>query len=239
MKTDVPLVVPEINGDQAIEAYRSGQKLFAGPNCSTVQLVMALAPLHAAYGIRRVVASTYQSVSGAGREAVSEFFGQIAQGVDAYPPRHLAHPIAQNLIPQIGKFGSDGFSSEETKIMQESRKILGLPDLRIVATAVRVPTEVVHCESVAIEFDRACTIEGVRQALSDFPGIAVQDDPALGIYPMNLTSRDQDLVAVGRIRRDPSVDSGVTLWIASDNLRKGAALNAIQIAELLISQGSG
>jgi aspartate-semialdehyde dehydrogenase len=228
MSPEVPLAVPEVNEAQIHSAIRAGKKLFAGPNCSTVQLTVALSPLHQAFGLKRVVVSTYQSVSGAGAAAMDELREQMTGngGTSIFP-----HRIAANLIPRIGKAQADGFTSEEQKLMQESRKILGLPDLAIVATAVRVPTFLSHAESVAAEFERPAELELVRSAWKSLPAIEVLDDPQADIYPMNENTANRDCVSVGRLRKDPSVLSGVCFWVVSDNLRKGAALNAVQIAE--------
>jgi aspartate-semialdehyde dehydrogenase len=269
MEQDIPLVVPEINGAgvekramQGASALKARERIFAGPNCSTVQMVMALKPLLDRYGLKRVVVSTYQSTSGAGTAAVDELKDQ-AHGVlnskvsgrpsepsrSASAPKAFPHQIAFNCIPHIGGFKDDGYTSEEKKLMAETRKILDLPSLSITATAIRVPTFSCHAESVNVEFLRPFELKDVRSALASQPGVILQDDPAHHLYPMGWAgeSRDfeavesgtgRDAVYVGRLRRDPSVENGLNLWIVSDNLRKGAALNAIQIGETIIrSQG--
>lgn len=231
MEPDVPLVVPEVNPD----AVRSHRGILANPNCSTIQLVVVLWPIHRAFGLRRVVVSTYQAVSGAGRRAMEELMSQCVALLNQRPVRieKFPHQIAFNVLPQIDAFEEDGSTREEAKVVRESRKIMGLPDLRIVATAVRVPVMNGHAESVNIETERPCPPEAVREVLSAAPGVAVQDDPAELAYPMPLLASGRDEVFVGRIRKDASVENGVALWSCADNLRKGAALNAVQIAELL------
>lgn len=254
MDSGTLLVVPEVNGAQMAERRQKGrsalsakERIFAGPNCSTVQLVMALQPLHERFGLKRVVVSTYQSVSGAGMSAIDELKEQTL-GVlapKAFQPRSFPHQIAFNCIPHIGGFGEDGSTSEERKMMAETRKILGLPDLSITATAVRVPTFNCHAESVNIELRKPFDLETVKNSLEKAPGVVVQDIPARNVYPMGWAGdpRDfeevpsaagRDAVYVGRIRRDPSLENGLNLWIVSDNLRKGAALNAVQIGEALV-----
>ncbi len=249
MEKDIPLVVPEVNGHLVESLMAKGaalqprERVIAGPNCSTVQLVVPLQALHRKWGLKRVVVSSYQSTSGAGAAAMDELKNQTQGALTGkvVPAEAFTHQIAFNCIPHIGGFKDDGFTSEEHKIMQESRKILGLPQLRIVATAVRVPTLSCHGESVNVELERACTPEEARSAIRAQPGIVVQDDPSRNIYPMGLTAADdlvesgtgRDPVYVGRIRRDPSVDNGLSFWVVSDNLRKGAALNAVQIGEVL------
>jgi len=228
MDPTTPLVVPEVNWTELQKAIKSGGRLIAGPNCSTVQLTVALAPLQQAFGIKRVVVSTYQSVSGAGAAAMEELSAQMAGSLDrsVFP-----HRIAANLIPRIGKVLEDGFTSEEQKLMQETRKLLGVPGLPVVATAVRVPTFLSHAESVFVELDRSATLEQVRALWSRSPGVELVDDPARDLYPTNENTSNRDAVSVGRLRQDPSVSNGLCFWVVSDNLRKGAALNAVQIAE--------
>lgn len=241
MDPKVALVVPEVNGYH-LESLKSNARsgsLIAGPNCTTIQLVMTLKPLHDVYGLERVIVSTYQAVSGAGSAAVEELKTQTADllaGKKANPV-HLKHPIAFNCIPQIGSFltgEDDGITSEEKKVILETRKILDLPALRVACTAVRVPTAAAHAESVLCEFQRAPELEEVRKILSAFPGVEVRDVPKDGIYPMNIHSAGKDSVSVGRIRKDPTSPNGLQFWVVSDNLRKGAALNAIQIAEAIL-----
>lgn len=231
MEPDVPLVVPEVNP----EAVRWHRGIIANPNCSTIQLVVVLWPIHQAFGLERVVVSTYQAVSGAGRKAMEELLSQCVALLNQRPLRieKFPHQIAFNVLPHIDVFEEDGSTREEVKVVRESRKIMGLPNLRIVATAVRVPVMNGHSESVNIELARPATPEDVREVLSKAPGLVVHDDPSEAAYPMPLLASGRDEVFVGRIRRDPSVENGIALWISADNLRKGAALNAIQIAELL------
>lgn len=248
METDIPLLVPEVNGflvENLLSRSKTTERerILAGPNCSTVQLVLPLKIIHGRWRLKRVVVSSYQSVSGAGTAAMEELEDQTraALGKGRVVPKAFAHQIAFNCIPHIGAFKDGGYTSEENKIMEESRKILGLPDLKITATAVRVPTLSCHGESVNIECEKKLTVEDVRAALKSQPGISVQDEPKQGIYPMGVVSpgapveaaSGRDAVYVGRIRQDFSVDNGLNLWIVSDNLRKGAALNAVQIGEIL------
>lgn len=231
MAPDVPLVVPEVNGDAASRDTR----IIASPNCSTIPLVMVLDPLHRRFGIRRVVVSTYQAVSGAGQKAGDELIGQTVAMLNRRPMpiEVFPHQIAFNCLPQVETFESDleGYSTEEQKVCDETRKIMGLPDLRITATCVRVPVVNGHSESVNIEFDSAVDPVEARALLASMPGIQIMDNPAQGEYPMAIGASGVDEVLVGRIRRDFSVDNGLNLWLACDNIRKGAALNAIQIAE--------
>lgn len=238
---DVPLVVPEINGD--LIATQKKTRLIAGPNCSTAQLVLALAPLAKNWGLKRVVVSSYQSVSGAGRAAIDELRDQLREDLQRGPteltgskvkPKSFAHPIAFECLPQIGRFVDQGQTSEEQKIEKETRKILNLPDLRITATCVRVPTLQSHAESVNAELQKSFNLEDVKAALSEQRGIEVQDAPASSTYPLVRASAGKDPVYVGRLRVDSSVPHGVNLWVVADNLRKGAALNAIQIGERIL-----
>jgi aspartate-semialdehyde dehydrogenase len=228
---DVPLVVPEVNA----QALAQAKGLVANPNCSTIQLVLVLKPLAALAPIERVTVATYQSVSGTGLDALLELDAQVRADVEGrtaeaaiYP-----HPIAFNVLPQIDDFQDNGYSREEMKLVWESRKILGLPDLRLSATAVRVPVRVGHSEAVTIDFARAVSPDEARTALATAPGGRVVDDPEHRAYPMPLDAAGGDDALVGRIRRDLSHDRGLVLFIACDNLRKGAALNAVQIAEAL------
>lgn len=236
MDPEVPLVVPEVNGSLA-----KGATLIAGPNCTTIQLVVALKPLHERFGLKRVVVSTYQSVSGAGTAAMEELrtqTGEVLAGKTA-TARVLKHPIAFNCIPQIGSFVSgddehEGSTSEEKKVVVETRKILGLPNLRVACTAIRVPTFTCHAESVLCEFEKDPDPREAAEALSKFSGVSLVDQPKNFEYPMHVTGAKKDDVFVGRIRRDPSSERGLQFWVVSDNLRKGAALNAIQIAETIL-----
>ena len=231
---DVPLVVPEINGEDLTQ--HTG--VVAVPNCSTAPLVMVLNPLNHMTPIQRVIASTYQSVSGTGTAAMEELRSQVQVGSTdtVSPPTVYPHQIAFNVIPHVESFQENGYTSEEMKMVNETRKILHLPDLQVSATCVRVPVMVGHSEAVNIEFNEPVDLQKVREVLSTAPGIKVVDDPLKNSYPMPLDAEGIDDVLVGRIRQDTSNPTGVVLWIASDNLRKGAALNAIQIAEQLLSR---
>lgn len=228
---ETPLVVPEVNA----EAIRTHRGIIANPNCSTIQLVVALAPLERAARIARVVVSTYQSVSGTGLAAVEELRRQseAALGGQVAPCEVYPHPIAFNVLPHIDRFLEDGSTLEELKMVEETRKILGRPDLRVAVTTVRVPVFRGHSEAVAVEFERALPAEEARRLLEEAPGVAVADRPAEAVYPLPIDAAGRDEVFVGRIRRDASVPHGLLLWIVADNLRKGAATNAVQIAERL------
>jgi len=232
---DVPLVVPEVN-PEAIAGYKA-RGIIANPNCSTIQLVVALKPLHDAAEIERINVSTYQSVSGAGRGGVEELARQSAALLSGRPSESKvwAKQIAFNVIPQIDAFQDNGFTREEMKIVWETRKILGLPELRVNATAVRVPVFFGHSESVQVETRRKLTAAEARRLLEKAPGVVVVDDRTPGGYPTPATeAAHQDGVFVGRIREDLSHERGLNLWVVSDNVRKGAALNAVQVAELLV-----
>jgi aspartate-semialdehyde dehydrogenase len=233
MHEDVPLVIPEINPDAA--ATHNG--IVANPNCSTMQLVVALAPIHRQVGIDRIVVSTYQSVSGTGQSAVEELRAQSRAVLDGTGAQANVYPhqIAFNALPQVEVFkDGDDYTTEERKIMAETRKILGVgEELGISATCVRVPVFTGHSQSVNIETPEELSPEDCRELLSSAPGVAVIDDPADGIYPLATDAAGRDEVLIGRIRRDPSRERCLNLWIVSDNLRKGAATNAVQVAELL------
>jgi aspartate-semialdehyde dehydrogenase len=234
MDRKVPLVVPEVNADALLERPRG---IVANPNCSTAQLVVALKPLHDAFTIRRVVVSTYQSVSGAGHEAMDELFRQTRAVFVADPVVVEKFPkqIAFNVIPHIDVFLDSGFTREEWKMMVETQKILD-PDIRLTATCVRVPVFVGHSEAVSIEFEQPVTAEKARQVLRAAPGVLVVDKREDGGYVTPIECAGEDATFVSRIRKDPSVENGLMLWIVSDNLRKGAALNAVQIAESLVNR---
>jgi len=232
MDPGVPLAVPEVNPD-AVLAHKG---IIANPNCSTIQMVVALKPLHDAAGIRRIVVSTYQAVSGAGQAAVDELRAQVERGEAAVPAK-FPHRIAFNCLPQIDVFLGEGDTKEERKMVEETRKILGAPDLPISATCVRVPVVTAHAESVNVAFERPLPPERARELLARAAGVEVIDDPGAGAYPMPLSAAGRDPVFVGRIRRDPSTPNALNLWIVADNLRKGAALNAVQLAELLVAKG--
>jgi aspartate-semialdehyde dehydrogenase len=226
MDADVPLVVPEVNRRQAFKH----KGIIANPNCSTIQLVVALKPLHDRFKIKRVVVSTYQAVTGAGQQGVDQLREELAGRVPAR--MKFQHRIADNALPHIDIFFDDGYSKEEHKMVNETSKIMG-ERIKLTATCVRVPTRGGHGESVNIEFEKKSSVEEVRYVLRNAPGIVVQDDPKTGVYPMPITAEGKDDVFVGRIRKDESVSSGVNLWIVADNVRKGAATNAVQIAEAL------
>jgi aspartate-semialdehyde dehydrogenase len=234
MAPDIPLVVPEVNA-RAIRDYKS-RGIIANPNCSTIQMVVALKPIHDAARIKRVVVSTYQSVSGAGRQAMEELSQQIAalfNGKDV-EKKKFPHQIAFNCIPHIDVFMEDGYTKEEWKMIHETRKILGEPSLPVTATTVRVPVFCSHSESVNVETEKKLTAGEVRALLREAPGIIVADEPENNLYPLALEATGKDATYVGRIREDHSVQNGINLWVVADNLRKGAALNAVQIAEILI-----
>ncbi len=232
MDDEVPLVVPEVNAAAALE----NKGIIANPNCSTIQMVVVLDPLHRGFGIKRVVVSTYQSVSGTGKEAVDELRGQIealAAGGDAVS-RVYPHQIAYNCLPHIDVFLDNGYTKEEMKMVNETRKIMGVPDLPLTATTVRVPVFIGHSESVNVEFEKRVSPAMARKVLASAPGVVVVDDPAGDSYPLAVDCEGKDPSYVGRIRTDFSLQNALNMWIVSDNLRKGAALNAVQIAELLL-----
>ena len=226
MNPDVPLVVPEVNpGD-----IYNNSGIIANPNCSTIQAVVPLKPLDKKYGIKRIVYSTYQAVSGAGREGIED----LKNGFEGFEPKKFPYPIFNNCLPQIDVFMDDGYTKEEHKMIDETRKILHKPDLPITATAVRVPVINCHRESINIELEKDFDMYDVKILLQNFPGIIVVDDLEKNYYPIATKADGYDEVFVGRIRRDFSVENGLNLWVVSDNLRKGAASNAIQILEKLI-----
>ena len=229
MDPEKKLVVPEINGD----VLSNNDKIIANPNCSTIQLVMALAPLHQEYTMKRVVISTYQSVSGTGVKAVQQLENEEAgiEGEMVYP-----HPIGRNALPHCDVFLENGYTKEEMKLVKEPKKILGDDRFSITATAVRIPTAGGHSEAVNVQFEHDFEIEKVRKLLGESPGVIVQDNVKENIYPMPITAHQKDEVFVGRIRRDESQENSLNLWIVSDNLRKGAATNAVQIAEYLVEK---
>ena len=235
MDPDVPLVVPEVN-PHALEGF-SARNIIANPNCSTIQMVVALKPLHDLAGINRVVVSTYQSVSGAGRAGMDELFNQTRQVYvnDPLQPETFTKRIAFNVIPHIDKFMDDGTTKEEWKMAVETKKILD-PAIDVIATCVRVPVFVGHAEAVHIEFDNEIDEDSARAVLANAPGVVVVDHRADDGYVTPEESATEDDVYVSRIRRDPTVDNGLAMWVVSDNLRKGAALNTVQIAEALIER---
>ena len=235
MDPNVPLVIPEINPQE----LRRHQGIIANPNCSTAVTLMGLWPLHQAFGLKRYIASTYQSVSGTGAEAVRELEGQIQAYVKGTPLPRKVYPyqIAFNALPQVDTFGPDGYTGEESKMMLESRKIMGLPNLKVSATCVRVPVVRAHSISVAAEFERPVSVAAARAAIAAFPGAELVDEPAKSRYPTPLDFAEKVKCGVGRIRLDTALDNGLSFWVAGDNLWKGAALNALQNAELMIREG--
>jgi len=235
MDPAVPLVIPEINP----EALRTHQGIIANPNCSTAVTLMGLWPLHQRFGLKRYIAATYQSVSGSGAEAVVELESQVQAYAQRRELQHKIYPyqIAFNVIPQVDTFGPNGYTGEETKMMLESRKILGLPQLRVSATCVRVPVIRAHSVSVSAEFERPVNVEEARAAIATFPGAQLVDDPAHLQYPTPLDFSRQVKCGVGRIRVDTALDNGLSFWVSGDNLWKGAALNAVQNAELMVREG--
>ncbi|MDI6712137.1 MAG: aspartate-semialdehyde dehydrogenase [Anaerosomatales bacterium] len=234
VEPDVPLVVPEVNAEAAFT--HSG--VIANPNCSTIQMVVALAPLERLARIKRVVVATYQAASGAGQAAMQELYDQTKDFLEGRPivPQRFAHRIAFNCIPHIDVFLEDGSTKEEWKMVVETRKIMGRPDLAVAATCVRVPVLRCHSEAVAVEFESPVDPADARAALKQAPGVTVLDDPQGNEYPMPAALEGTDDVYVGRIRRDESVPHGLQMWVVADQLRKGAALNAVQIAELLVAR---
>ena len=231
-----PLVVPELNAD----VLTANDKIIANPNCSTIQMVVALNPLHKKYGIRRIVVSTYQSVTGTGVKAVEQLKGERSrqlQGSDAEYPMAYKYPIDMNAIPQIDVFLDNGYTKEEMKMVNETRKIMRDDSIRLTATTVRIPVMGGHSESVNVELNRDFDLEEVKQLLEAAPGVSVVDDPANQQYPMPMDAHEKDDVFVGRLRRDESQPNTLNMWIVSDNLRKGAATNAVQIAEYLLEKG--
>ncbi len=236
MDPDVPLVVPEVN-PQDLKWHKG---IIANPNCSTIQMVVVLKPIHDVARIKRIVVTTFQSVSGTGKKAMDELLQQTADLLNfreikcnVYP-----HQIAFNLLPHIDKFLENGYTKEEMKMVNETRKIMGDPSIRVTATTVRVPVFRCHCESVNIETEKKLTANDVRAILAGAPGVVVFDAPEKNLYPLPIYIAGKDEVYVGRIREDESIPTGINMWIVADNLRKGAALNAVQIAEKLIEMAS-
>lgn len=226
MNAGVPLVVPEVNGEDIF----TNKGIISSPNCSTIQALVAISPLHKAFGIKRIVYSTYQSVSGAGVAGISD----LARTNKGEAPQCFPYPIAGNVIPRIDVFEEDGYTGEEVKMMKETRKILHAPDMKVTATTVRVPVEIGHSESINLTFEKPFELDEVRKVLENAPGIVVQDDPASELYPTPLKAAGTDQVYVGRIRRDFSAENSLNIWVAADNVRKGAATNAVQIAERIM-----
>ena len=233
MDPEVPLVVPEVN-PQDIGGYKK-KGIIANPNCSTIQMVVPLKPLHDFAGIKRVVVSTYQAVSGSGQKAIDELRVQTGELLNGRPAKNDVYPhqIAFNCLPHIDIFLENGYSKEEMKMVNETKKIMGDDNIRVTATTVRVPVFYGHSESINVETEKKVTVEKARELLSDFPGLKVVDDLSENAYPMPIDVAGQDLTYVGRIREDETIENGLNLWVVADNLRKGAATNAVQIAEIL------
>lgn len=227
MDPEVPLVVPEVNPED-IKLHKG---IIANPNCSTIQAVVALFPLHKAYGIKRVIYSTYQSVAGAGKAGLLDL-ERTARGE---APQQFPLPIAGNVIPHIDVFSDDGYTFEEIKMIKETQKIMHAPEIKATATTVRVPVPIGHSESINVTFEKPFELADVRRILEEAPGVVVQDDPANKVYPTPRETADTDPVYVGRLRRDNSAENSLNLWVVADNVRKGAATNAVQIAEVLMS----
>ena len=236
MDPKVPLIVPEVNPD-AVDNHRG---IISSPNCSTTQMVVALAPLHRAARIRRVVVSTYQATSGAGLPGTEELNSSTRSALSGqvHPPKTFAHPIAFNLIPHIGSEKFEGYTSEEMKMVYETRKIMGDDDIQVCPTCVRVPVAIGHSESILVETERPLSVEEARELLQNAEGVTVIDDLSAKQYPMPRDCDGKDDVFVGRIRRDISGGNGIAFWCVSDNLRKGAATNAVQIAELMVRRAA-
>lgn len=232
MDPAIKLIVPEVNARE----LQAADKIIANPNCSTIQMVVALAPLHEAYKIKRLVISTYQSFTGTGVKAVKQY--ELEK--KGYEPKEeemaYHYPIFENCLPQCDIFLENDYTKEEMKLVHETRKIMNAPDIRITATAVRVPVNGGHSESVNVEFEQPFEMADLRKILQDAPGVSLLDDPTHHLYPMPLFAKDKDGVFVGRVRRDESVENGINLWVVADNLRKGAATNAVQIAEYLLEK---
>jgi aspartate-semialdehyde dehydrogenase len=234
MDPEVPLVVPEVN-PHAIAGYKV-KGIIANPNCSTIQMVVALNPIHRAFGIKRIVVSTYQAVSGTGKKAVDELFDQTRAMINflGYEKKIYPHRIAFNCLPHIDRFQDNGYTKEEMKMVNETRKILEDDRIGVTATTVRVPVFFGHSEAVNVETREKITVDAVRKILEKSPGVEVVDEPAKNRYPLATDAAGQDLTLVGRIRQDESIPNGINLWIVADNIRKGAATNAVQIAEILV-----
>lgn len=231
MEPGIPLVVPEVNSD----ALSNEKHIIANPNCSTIQMVVALKPLHDRYKIRRIVVSTYQSITGTGQKAVAQMTAE-REGASEVP---MVYPyrIDQNILPHIDVFMDNGYTKEEMKMVKETKKIMGDEGIAVTATTVRVPTTGGHSESINVEFENEFDLEEVKSLLAKAPGLVLQDDVSANIYPMPIWSHDKDEVFVGRLRRDESQPKTLNMWVVADNLRKGAATNAVQIAEALLNKG--
>ena len=231
MDPEVPLVVPEVNP----EDIKKHKGIIANPNCSTIQAMVALRPLQLKYGIERIVYSTYQAVSGAGLGGYQD----LENGIKGEAPKKFNHPIFSNCLPQIDVFLPNGYTKEEMKMVNETRKILGDDTLRVTATTVRVPVFMAHSESINVELKKPFDLDDLKNTLAQAPGLIVQDDPKNEIYPMAINAAGKDETFVGRIRRDESVENGINMWVVADNIRKGAATNAVQIAQKLIEIWEG
>ena len=229
MEKDIPLVVPEAN-PEALDGHNG---IIANPNCSTIQVMPVLKVLADKYGLKRVVYSTYQAVAGSGQKGIDD----LEANLKGEPSKNYPHQIAFNLLPHIDSFLDNGYTKEEMKMVEETRKILGLPDLKVTATCVRVPVKMGHAVSVNVELEKSFDLKDVFKAFEEKEGVVVKDDVSKNVYPMPIEAEDTDEVYVGRIRRDESVENGLNLWIVADNIRKGAATNTIQIAETLIKKG--
>ena len=229
MEKDIPLVVPEAN-PEALDGHNG---IIANPNCSTIQVMPVLKVLADKYGLKRVIYSTYQAVAGSGQKGIDD----LEANLKGEPSKNYPHQIAFNLLPHIDSFLDNGYTKEEMKMVEETRKILGLPDLKVTATCVRVPVKMGHAVSVNVELEKSFDLKDVFKAFEEKEGVVVKDDVSKNVYPMPIEAEDTDEVYVGRIRRDESVENGLNLWIVADNIRKGAATNTIQIAETLIKKG--
>ena len=229
MEKDIPLVVPEAN-PEALDGHNG---IIANPNCSTIQVMPVLKVLADKYGLKRVVYSTYQAVAGSGQKGIDD----LEANLKGEPSKNYPHQIAFNLLPHIDSFLDNGYTKEEMKMVEETRKILGLPDLKVTATCVRVPVKMGHAVSVNVELENSFDLKDVFKAFEEKEGVVVKDDVLKNVYPMPIEAEDTDEVYVGRIRRDESVENGLNLWVVADNIRKGAATNTIQIAETLIKKG--
>ena len=234
MDPDKKLVVPEVNMD----VLTSDDKIIANPNCSTIQLVVALQPLHKKYGIKRLVISTYQSFTGTGAKAVDQYNAEVEGTKDGDYDMAYPYPIFENCLPHCGVFLDNDYTVEELKLVHETRKIMSAPDMAVTATAVRVPVHGGHSESVNVEFHKPFEIQEAKQLLANAPGLELQDDINNNVYPMPLHAKKKDEVFVGRVRRDESIENGLNMWVVADNLRKGAATNAVQILQNLLHKKS-
>lgn len=231
---DVPLVVPEINGK---DAFNHPLNIIANPNCTTIITLMALYPLHLRYGLKMILASSYQAVSGSGQHGITELENQVRAIANGHPIEISTYPrqIAFNVLPQIDKFTDTGYTKEELKMLNEGRKIMGLPGLSVSCTCVRVPVYRSHSISCIAQFEKPIDVEGARACYEGMPGVALMDEPEKGVWPTPLDSTNGDTCYVGRIRKDLAIDNALSLWVVGDQVRKGAALNAVQIAELLVA----